>query len=241
VPIIKKELDNLKSEFLKMSELAVEMVTDAVKALIERDKKLAEDIFNRDRLVDLKELEIEEQCIRILALYSPEAKDFRLVIGILKSIADVERMGDLAKDIAEIALYLSKHKPIKPYVDLPRMMQVTEGMVKDSILSLIKGDEKLAESVLKRDDIVDDFYKSIHNELVELSKKDPSKMDLALQLILAARSLERVADHACNIAEYAIYYRTGKIVKHIKARKFWEEKEENENNEGENEIKNSKI
>jgi len=240
VPVIKKELDNLKNEFLKMSELAIEMVKDAVKALIERDKKLAEDIFNRDRLVDLKELEIEEQCIRILALYSPEAKDLRLVVAILKSITDVERMGDLAKDIAEIALYISKYKPIKPYVDLPRMMQVTESMVKDSILSLIKGDEKLAESVLKRDDIIDDFYKSIHNELLELSKKDPSKIDLALQIVLAARSLERVADHACNIAEYAIYYRTGKIVKHMKARKFWEERAEAENNEVQDE-KNSKI
>jgi len=240
VLVIKKELDNLKNEFLKMSELAIEMVKDAVKALIERDKKLAEDIFNRDRLVDLKELEIEEQCIRILALYSPEAKDLRLVVAILKSITDVERMGDLAKDIAEIALYISKYKPIKPYVDLPRMMQVTESMVKDSILSLIKGDEKLAESVLKRDDIIDDFYKSIHNELLELSKKDPSKIDLALQIVLAARSLERVADHACNIAEYAIYYRTGKIVKHMKARKFWEERVEAENNEVQDE-KNSKI
>ncbi len=232
--IVKKELDNLKSEFLKMAEMAIGMVNDAVKALINRDEKLAEDIFNRDRLVDLKELEIEEQCVRVLALYSPEAKDLRLVVAILKSIADVERMGDLAKDIAEIALYLAKYKPIKPYVDLPRMMQVTESMVKDSILALIKGDEKLAESVLKRDDIVDDFYKSIHKELVELSKKDPEKMDLALQIILAARSLERVADHACNIAEYAIYYRTGKIVKHLKARKFWEEKEENEEKEEKN-------
>ncbi|HIC86696.1 MAG TPA: phosphate signaling complex protein PhoU [Aquificae bacterium] len=223
-----------------MSELAIEMVKDAVKALIERDKKLAKDIFNRDRLVDLKELEIEEQCVRILALYSPEAKDLRLVVAILKSIADVERMGDLAKDIAEIALYISKHKPVKPYVDLPRMMQVTESMVKDSVLSLIKGDEKLAESVLKRDDIIDDFYKSIHNEILELSKKDPSKIDLALQIVLAARALERIADHACNIAEYAIYYRTGKIVKHMKARKFWEQYEELKNDEVQN-GENSKI
>lgn len=238
--IVKKELGNLKNEFLKMSELAIEMVKDAVKALIERDKKLAEDIFNRDRLVDLKELEIEEQCVRILALYSPEAKDLRLVVAILKSIADVERMGDLAKDIAEIALYISKHKPVKPYVDLPRMMQVTESMVKDSVLSLIKGDEKLAESVLKRDDIIDDFYKSIHNEILELSKKDPSKIDLALQIVLAARALERIADHACNIAEYAIYYRTGKIVKHMKARKFWEQYEELKNDEVQN-GENSKI
>ena len=238
--IVKKELGNLKNEFLKMSELAIEMVKDAVKALIERDKKLAEDIFNRDRLVDLKELEIEEQCVRILALYSPEAKDLRLVVAILKSIADVERMGDLAKDIAEIALYISKHKPVKPYVDLPRMMQVTESMVKDSVLSLIKGDEKLAESVLKRDDIIDDFYKSIHNEILELSKKDPSKIDLALQIVLAARALERIADHACNIAEYAIYYRTGKIVKHMKARKFWEQYEEVKNDEVQN-GENSKI
>jgi len=240
VTIVKKELGNLKNEFLKMSELAIEMVKDAVKALIERDKKLAEDIFNRDRLVDLKELEIEEQCVRILALYSPEAKDLRLVVAILKSIADVERMGDLAKDIAEIALYISKHKPVKPYVDLPRMMQVTESMVKDSVLSLIKGDEKLAESVLKRDDIIDDFYKSIHNEILELSKKDPSKIDLALQIVLAARALERIADHACNIAEYAIYYRTGKIVKHMKARKFWEQYEELKNDEVQN-GENSKI
>jgi len=240
VTIVKKELGNLKNEFLKMSELAIEMVKDAVKALIERDKKLAEDIFNRDRLVDLKELEIEEQCVRILALYSPEAKDLRLVVAILKSIADVERMGDLAKDIAEIALYISKHKPVKPYVDLPRMMQVTESMVKDSVLSLIKGDEKLAESVLKRDDIIDDFYKSIHNEILELSKKDPSKIDLALQIVLAARALERIADHACNIAEYAIYYRTGKIVKHMKARKFWEQYEEVKNDEVQN-GENSKI
>ncbi|WP_456342230.1 phosphate signaling complex protein PhoU [Thermovibrio sp.] len=215
-----EDLDALKKSFIEMADMARKIINDAMEALMERDKEKAKATYEFDRLIDLKEIEIEERCIRILALYSPEATDLRFVVSILKSIVDLERVGDLARDICETALYLAEVPPIKPYVDLPRMLKIVSEMLKDSIMALLRGDVELAKEVIDKDDIVDSFYDRLFNELIEMAKESPETADVAVRLILVVKSLERVGDHATNVAEYAIYYKTGDVVKHKKAQEY---------------------
>ncbi len=215
-----EDLDLLKKSFIEMADMARKIINDAMEALMERDKEKAKATYEYDRLIDLKEIEIEERCIRILALYSPEATDLRFVVSVLKSIVDLERVGDLARDICETAIYLSELPPLKPYVDLPRMLKVVSDMLKDSIMALLRGDVELAKEVIDKDDIVDSFYERLFNELIEMSRQNPETADVAVRLILVVKSLERVGDHATNVAEYAIYYKTGDVVKHKKAQEY---------------------
>ncbi|WP_457679783.1 phosphate signaling complex protein PhoU [Thermovibrio sp.] len=215
-----EDLDNLKKSFIEMADMARKIINDAMEALMERDREKAKATYEFDRLIDLKEIEIEERCIRILALYSPEATDLRFVVSILKSIVDLERVGDLARDVCETALYLAEVPPIKPYVDLPRMLKIVSEMLKDSIMALLRGDVELAKEVIEKDDIVDSFYERLFNELTEMAKEKPETADVAVRLILVVKSLERVGDHATNVAEYAIYYKTGDVVKHKKAQEY---------------------
>ncbi|RKQ63636.1 PhoU-like phosphate uptake regulator [Thermovibrio guaymasensis] len=215
-----EDLDLLKKSFIEMADMARKIINDAMEALMERDKEKAKATYEYDRLIDLKEIEIEERCIRILALYSPEATDLRFVVSVLKSIVDLERVGDLARDICETAIYLSELPPLKPYVDLPRMLKVVSDMLKDSIMALLRGDVELAKEVIDKDDIVDSFYERLFNELIEMSRQNPEAADVAVRLILVVKSLERVGDHATNVAEYAIYYKTGDVVKHKKAQEY---------------------
>ncbi|NIA10814.1 MAG: phosphate signaling complex protein PhoU [Nitrospiraceae bacterium] len=215
-----EDLDELKRSFIEMADMSKRILNDAIEALVERDAEKAKVTYEYDKLIDLKEIEIEEMCIRIIALYSPEASDLRMVVSVLKSIADLERVGDLARDICEIAVYLSEFPPIKPYVDIPRMINVVKEMLKDSIMSLLRYDETLAREVIKKDDIVDNFYSRIFDELIEIINSNPKSAHIAVRLILVARALERAGDHATNIAEYAIYMKSGVFVKHKKAQEF---------------------
>jgi phosphate transport system protein len=226
-----EDLDSLKKSFIEMADMARKIINDAMEALMERDSEKAKATYEFDRLIDLKEIEIEERCIRILALYSPEATDLRFVVSILKSIVDLERVGDLARDICETAIYLSEVPPIKPYVDLPRMLQIVSQMLKDSIMALLRGDVELAKEVIEKDDIVDSFYDRLFNELIEISQKNPEHAAVAVRLILVVKSLERVGDHATNVAEYAIYYKTGDVVKHKKAQEYLKRLKEKEEQE----------
>ena len=214
------DLDELKKSFIEMADMARKIINDAMESLMERDSEKAKATYQFDRLIDIKELEIEERCVRILALYSPEAADLRFVVSILKSIVDLERVGDLARDICETAIRLSEVPPIKPYVDLPRMLKIVSEMLKDSVMALLRGDVELAKEIIDKDDIVDSFYERLFDELVEISQKNPENAAIAVRLILVVKSLERVGDHATNIAEYAIYYKTGDVVKHKKAQEY---------------------
>jgi phosphate transport system protein len=222
------DLDELKKSFIEMADMARKIINDAMEALMERDKEKAKATYEFDRLIDLKEIEIEERCIRILALYAPEATDLRFVVSVLKSIVDLERVGDLARDICETAVYLSEVPPIKPYVDLPRMLKIVTEMLKNAVMSLLRGDEELAREVIDKDDIVDSFYERLFEELTEIAKQNPEHGAVAVRLILVVKSLERVGDHATNIAEYAIYYKTGDVVKHKKAQEYLKKLKEKE-------------
>ena len=214
------DLDELKKSFIEMADMAKKIINDAMESLMERDSEKAKATYQFDRLIDLKELEIEERCVRILALYSPEAADLRFVVSVLKSIVDLERIGDLARDICETAIRLSEVPPIKPYIDLPRMLKIVSEMLKDSVMALLRGDVELAKEIIDKDDIVDSFYERLFDELVEISQKNPENAAVAVRLILVVKSLERVGDHATNVAEYAIYYKTGDVVKHKKAQEY---------------------
>jgi len=226
-----EDLDELKRSFIEMADMARKIITEAMEALTERDVEKAEITYQYDRLIDLKELEIEEKCVRILALYSPEATDLRFVVSILKSIVDLERVGDLARDICETAIHLSKYPPIKPYVDLPRMLTIVSDMLKDSIMALLRGDVELAKEVIDKDDIVDSFYERLFEELTDIATKNPENGAIAVRLILVVKALERVGDHATNIAEYAIYYKTGDVVKHKKAQEYLKKLKEKKSGE----------
>ncbi|WP_163327789.1 phosphate signaling complex protein PhoU [Desulfurobacterium thermolithotrophum] len=229
-----EDLDELKRSFIEMADMARKILSEAMEALTERNVEKAEITYEYDRLIDLKEIEIEEKCVRILALYSPEATDLRFVVSILKSIVDLERVGDLARDICETAIHLSKHPPIKPYIDLPRMLVIVNEMLKNSIMALLRGDVDLAKEVINKDDIVDSFYQRLFDELTEIASKDPVNGDIAVRLILVVKALERVGDHATNIAEYAIYYKTGDVVKHKKAQEYLKKLKEAEAKKDEN-------
>jgi len=224
-----EDLDELKRNFIEMADMSKKIINEAMEALIERDTEKAEMTYQYDRLIDPPELEIEEKCVRVLALYSPEATDLRFVVSILKSIVDLERVGDLARDICETAIHLAKYPPLKPYVDLPRMLQIVSEMLKDSVMALLRGDVELAKEVIDKDDIVDSFYDRLFEELTEIAKSNPEHGSLAVRLILVVKSLERVGDHATNIAEYAIYYKTGDVVKHKKAQEYLKKLKEKEN------------
>jgi phosphate transport system protein len=216
-----EELDELKRSFIEMADMAKRIINDAMTALMNRDTEKAEMTYHYDRLIDIKELEIEEKCIRVLALYSPEAADLRFVVSILKSIVDLERVGDLARDVCETAMHLAEHSPLKPYVDLPRMLKIVSEMLKDAVMALLRGDVELAREVIDKDDIVDNFYTRLFDELVEIARQNPQHASIAVRLILVVKSLERVGDHATNIAEYAIYCKTGDVVKHKKAQEYF--------------------
>ncbi len=230
-----EDLDELKRSFIEMADMSKKIINEAMEALTERNVEKAELAYQYDRLIDLKELEIEEKCVRILALYSPEATDLRFVVSILKSIVDLERVGDLARDICETAIHLSKHPPLKPYVDLPRMLQIVSEMLKNSVMALLRGDVELAKEIIDKDDIVDSFYERLFDELTEIAEKNPENSAIAVRLILVVKSLERVGDHATNIAEYAIYYKTGDVVKHKKAQEYLKKLKSKENKNKEEE------
>ena len=197
-----------------MASSVEEMIAKSIKALEENNMILAEDVIKSDEKVNEMEIEIDNQCIRILALHHPEAEDLRTVTMIMKINNDLERIGDHAVNIAEMALYLADKPPVKPLIDIPKMAEKAIEMLQESLDSFVNKDAELAVEVCKKDDEVDALEPQIVRELVTYMISDPQTIDRALTLILIARGLERVADLATNIAEDAYYMASGKILKH---------------------------
>ena len=209
-----EELRGLKECILKMGSLVEEMVAQAMKALIERDSTLSEKIMKRDPEANRLEVEIDDRCIKLLALRQPAGSDLRFIIIGLKISKDLERMGDLAVDICEQALELNKEPQVKPYVDLPNMAQKAQAMVKEALDAFVERDVKKAREVCEADDEVDILKHKIFRDLAELMSSTPQSVSRALQLILTSRHLERIADHATNIAEEVIFMVEGKDIRH---------------------------
>ena len=209
-----EELKNLKQKLLHMADTAQEMLGLAVKALTERKDDLARDVFEREKQVNLMEIDIEDAVLRLLATRQPAAGDLRLLTAILKINNDLERVGDQAVNISEIAIELLKQPPLKPLIDIPHMANLAQRMIKNSLDAFVNHNPALAQQVCGDDDAVDLLNDQIFRELLTYMMEDPKSINRAVDLILVARNIERVADHATNISEDVIFIEEGKNIKH---------------------------
>ncbi len=209
-----EELTSLNQKLLHMARLAEESVAVAVQSLKNRDEALAQDVFNRETTVNLLEIEVDELCMRLLALRQPVASDLRFITSAMKIASELERVGDLAVNIAEASIELLKQPPLKPLIDIPRMASLAQGMVKDALNAFVNRDEALARAVCERDDEVDSLNDQVFRELLTYMMNDQSTINRSVGLILIGRHLERIADHATNIGEDVIYLVKGKTIKH---------------------------
>ncbi len=213
--VFEKELKELIDKVLKLGSLVERAISESVKSLVERDSAIAIDVIDNDPLVNALDVEIDEECIRLIALRQPRAGDLRLITTAMKITTDLERIGDLAVDTAERALELNEEPQLKPYIDIPRMAEIAEGMVKDALDAFVKRDSALARDVLTRDDLVDNLNYQVFNELLFFMIQDPKTVSRAVKITYISKYLERIADHATNIAEMVVYLVEGKIIRHM--------------------------
>jgi len=217
-----EELKELNKQLLKMSALVEEAISRSVEVLVERKDDLAKKVIKSDEAINMLEIEIDELCLRLLALHQPTAVDLRFITSVMKINSDLERIGDQAVNIVERSQEIIKQPPLKPLIDIPRLSSLAQRMVKDSIDALVNKDEALAREVCKRDDEVDNLNDQVFRELLTYMIQDPKTITRAVELILVGRHLERIADHATNIAEDVIYFLKGKTIKHhIENEKEW--------------------
>jgi len=210
-----EELLELNKKILEMSGEVEDSIGLSVRARRELSRKLAEAVIQGDRRIDDMELEIEEKCLNIIALYQPAAADLRFVVMSLKITTDLERIADLAVDIAERVLELADQPLLKPLIDIPKLATLAQGMVRDVINSFVNKDTDLARSVILRDNEADELRILVQSELInDYMKKDATTVPRAIPLLLVARHLERICDHATNIAEDVIYMVKAEVVKH---------------------------
>jgi len=208
------ELEGLHERLLQMGGLVESAIRKSVRSLVDRDGNVAEQVFQDEERINQLEIEIDNLGTRLLALHQPVARDLRFLTAALKINTDLERMGDLAVNIAERALSLLSFPPIKPLIDIPRMASLVEAMLLRSLDAFVKGDAEIARAVLLSDDEVDDLRDAIYKELVTFMQQDPTTVQCAVDLMFVARDLERIADHATNIAEDVVYLVQGIDVRH---------------------------
>jgi phosphate transport system protein len=213
--IFEKELTDLKGTVLKLGSMVEKAISDSIKSLVERDSKLAADVIDKDPQVNAIDVEIDEECIRLIALRQPRAGDLRLITTAMKITTDLERIGDLAVDVSERALELNEEPQLKPYIDIPRMAEIAQGMVRDALDAFVKRDSALAREVLTRDDLVDNLNWQVFNELLFFMIQDPKTVSRAVKITYVSKYIERIADHATNIAEMVVYLVEGKIIRHM--------------------------
>jgi phosphate transport system protein len=209
-----QDIEKLKELILKMGAFVEDAIRKSVTALVERDRELAISVIDGDAIVNNYDVEIEEECIRFLAIWQPTGSNLRIVTTAIKIITDLERMGDLAVDLCERAIELQDEPPLKPYIDIPRMAEAAQKMLKDSLDAFVNRDADLAVKVCSSDDFVDNLNHQIFNELLVYMLKDPKNISRAVRLSYITKYLERIADHATNIAEMVVYMVKGKVIRH---------------------------
>jgi phosphate transport system protein len=209
-----EELGELKIKLVRMAGLTEDQIDKALIALVSRDAILASRVIERDHTVNALDVEIDEACIELLALHQPAAHDLRLVTTAMKLSTELERISDLAESICERVIELNEEPQLKPYIDLPRMGSLARVMVKESIDAFVKEDAKLARKVIMDDDFVDDLMEQLFRELLSFMMESPQTISRAIRLSFIAKSLERMGDHATNIAELVVYLVEGKIIRH---------------------------
>ncbi len=214
---LEEELNQLKERILKMGHLVEAQIAAATKALVERDNTLARRTIENDHLVNAMDVEIDEECIRLLALYQPAARDLRFITTAMKITTDLERMSDLSEDICERALELSEEPILKPYIDIPKMAEGAQRMTRGALDAFVNKDSERARQVCAEDEFVDNLTHQIFRELLGYMLEDPTTIRRAIRISFIAKYIERIADHATNIAEVVVYMVEGKIIRHIKS------------------------
>jgi phosphate transport system protein len=209
-----EELNALKERILRMGALVETQVANAIKALVERNTDLARTVITTDHQVNAYDVEIDEECIRLLALRQPTASDLRFITTAMKISTDLERMSDLAEDICERALELAEEPQLKPYIDIPRMAEHARMMVKEALDAFVNRNAELARKVCREDDFVDQLTGQIFRELLSYMIEDPQTIRRAIRITFVAKYIERIADHATNVAEMVVYLVEGKIIRH---------------------------
>ncbi len=210
-----EDLRGLRAGLIKMGGLVESQIAEAIEALVQRDSAHARAVIARDAEVNRMDIEIDNRCINLLALHQPAASDLRFITTGLKITTDLERIGDNAVNICERALELNEEPQLKPYIDIPRMASIAQSMVKDSLDAFMRNDTKLAQQVIARDDEVDRLNYQIYRELLSFMAEDPHKIGLATCVLFVSKYLERIADHATNIAEMVVFMVEGKNIKHM--------------------------
>jgi phosphate transport system protein len=216
--VVRQEFDSelleLKKKILTMGGLVEAMIADSLTALTTRDSQLAEEVQKRDRQVDRMEMEADDLSVRIIALRQPAAGDLRLIIAALKVTTDLERMGDLAVNITERVVELNTEPQLKPYIDLPIMVEKVRAMIREALDSFVTGDVEQARRVLASDNEVDALNVQVFRELLTYMLEDAKTISRATRLIFISKYLERLADHATNVAEEVIFAIEGRDVRH---------------------------
>jgi phosphate transport system protein len=214
VPHFREELEALQGRLLEMGGLAEERVRAAVQGLATRDSAAIETVLRGDDPINSLHIEIDERCFRLLALHQPMATDLRAIVAAVKINTDLERVGDLAVNIAEAAKRYTSHPPVKKLIDIPHMGDIAQAMLRDALDSYVRRDTALAHQVLNEDDRLDALKTQVFRELLTFMLKDPSTVEPALDLILVSRHLERIGDHATNVAEDVIFMVSARDVRH---------------------------
>lgn len=210
-----EELRSLRAGLLKMGGLVERQIAEAIEALVGRDSEHAREVIGRDAEVNRMDIETDERCIRLLALHQPAASDLRFITTGLKITTDLERIGDNAVNICERTLELNEQPQVKPYIDIPRMADIAQSMVKDSLDAFMRNDPALAAQVIARDDEVDQLNYQIYRELLSYMAEEPHKIVPGTRVLFISKYLERIADHATNIAEMVVFMVEGKTIKHM--------------------------
>ena len=210
-----EQLGQLRTAVLEMGGLVEEQIGQAVRALIQRDQTLAHATIERDHTVNRFDVEIDDLSLKLLALRQPAARDLRLITTALKITTDLERIGDMATHIAERAIELAGELPIKPYIDIPRMADVARDMLRRSLDAFVREDTELALSVCLADDTIDQLHEQLFRELLSYMVENPATVSRAMRLLFVSKYLERVGDHATNIAEMVIFMVKGRSIRHL--------------------------
>jgi phosphate transport system protein len=210
------DLKELKEKLRSQGTRVEAAIQNAIKALTDRRSELAEKVINDDDIINLKEVETDEFCLKLLALRQPAARDLRFITTAIKINYDLERIGDMAVNICERVLELNQEPQLKPYIDLPKMTDITQNMVREALDAFLNADIKLALKVTRDDEKVDQFLDQIFRELLTFMIKDTGTITRATRVIFIAKYLERMADHAVDIAELVLFMMEGKIIRHLK-------------------------
>jgi phosphate transport system protein len=214
IPHFQEELDLLKARRLEMGGMAEDRVRSAVKALVDRDGSLVDTVIDGDGPINQFHIEIDSKCVKLLALHQPMAADLRAILSAVKINTDLERVGDLAINIAEAARRYLGHPPVKELIDSPRMAEIAQGMLRDALDCFVRRDTALAQQVLDADDALDALKTQVFRELLTYMLQDPHTIEASLDLILVSRHLERIGDHATNIAEDVSFMVSARDVRH---------------------------